>query len=401
MTIKHLGAREILDSRGVPTLEVWISDGAGNHASFGVPAGKSTGKREAAEQRDGDAKRYDGQGVLKAIGHVHKLAPHLAGWRVGEQEAWDEWLIHQDGTPNKHRLGANTILGLSGAYAKLSALAAKQPLWHWLAEQAGTTPRFPRIYSNLINGGKHAPGLDIQEFMVVPKTSQPSEAVPLLAGIHSAAVMEAKHHFGPTAALVGDEGGMAPTGITHDQAWQLLHAVAEGNDLAADVAASSFATGNGAYTFEGHAVSAGNLTKRFSGWVKRYHLLSLEDPFAEDDIRAFERLGSKLGTMVVGDDLTVTDAGIIRDAAMRNMIQGVIIKPNQIGTLTETLRAIDAAQQADVKAIISHRSGETVDAFVSDLAVAVGAFGLKIGAPARGERVAKYNRLLEIEEEMR
>jgi enolase len=414
--ITEVRAREILDSRTTPTIEVtlWADDA---RATFSTPSGASTGKHEAHELRDGDAARYGGNGVRKCVEIVEKLRAELIGRELGDQAGFDAWLIAQDGTPNKDKLGGNTILALSGAYLRLSAVVRGLEVWQLVAELAETTPAFPRIYANVVNGGKHAPGLDVQEFMVVPREARPSVAVPQVVAAYVALGLELKSKYGPFARLVGDEGGYVPAGAKHADIWQMLRAAAPAAnyDLACDVAASSLAvdddvSGEDGYKFEGAQISRQQLADVYRVWARDYNLLSIEDPFAEDDRAGFALLGAAATSapaantdptpFVVGDDISVTSAERITELAAAGLIGGVIIKPNQIGTVTETLAAVRAAHAHSVKVIVSHRSGETNDDFVSDLAYGVGAFGLKIGAPARGERVAKYNRLLAIEESL-
>lgn len=402
MKIKFIKAHEILDSRGLPTLQIEMESANSIGASFSVPAGKSTGLNEALEKRDQDKKRFDGNGVLACIKIVEQLKPYLIGFELGQQTRFDEMLIHLDGTPNKQNLGANTLLGLSGAYLRLSAKLMKQNLWHYIAYLTGSKPLFPRLYANLINGGKHAPGLDVQEFMIVPKSTTPSEVIPQIATFYKELGHALSDEFGPAATLIGDEGGYAPGGIKHDQALKFLDQLRNSRiDLACDIAASSFCK-KGQYNFEGQNLTVAGLINKFIEWDKTYHLLSLEDPVAENDLEGLELLVAKNPRFaIIGDDLTVTSAEKIIKLAKAKLVSGVIIKPNQIGTVSETFTAITAAKQVGIKIIVSHRSGETNDDFVSDLAFGVGAFGFKLGAPARGERIAKYNRLLAIEREAR
>ncbi len=397
MKIQSIRAREILDSRGMPTLEVAM-DAEGYASVFAVPAGKSTGAHEAVELRDG-GERYGGNGVQSAVSAALGLADEICAREWESLADFDGFLLEKDGTPNKSRLGGNTLLGLSGAFVRLMALTQDKPLWQFLGERIGAAPAFPRIFANLINGGKHAPGLDVQEMMVVPHADKPSDAVPAIAQIFHALGDELAKAYGPSARLAGDEGGYAPSGANHDAALATLRklAPADGFDLAIDAAASSFYH-DGKYAFEGGSITASELAGHYRSWREEYGLFSIEDPFTED---AGDDFATIMGDgLVVGDDLTVTDASRIEVAAKAGQINGVIIKPNQIGTVTETLRAIKSAHDNGVKTIISHRSGETTDDFVSDLAYGTGAFGCKIGAPCRGERVAKYNRLLAIELEV-
>jgi len=420
--ITKVRAREILDSRTTPTIEVTLWAGE-TSATFSAPSGASTGKNEAHELRDGDSARYGGKGVRGCVEIVEKLSAELVGRELGDQAGFDAWLIAQDGTPNKDKLGGNTLLALSGAYLRASAVARGLEVWQLVAELMGSgapgsapggaptptpapSPAFPRIYANLVNGGKHAPGLDVQEFMVIPRETRPSLAVPQVAAVYAALGKELTTKYGPFAHLVGDEGGYVPAGAKHADIWQMLRAAAPADqfDLACDVAAGSLAvgddlTGDSGYRFEGATLTRAQLADVYRSWAAEYHLLSVEDPFAEADRAGFALLGQQ-SFFVVGDDISVTSAERITELTAAGLIGGVIIKPNQIGTVTETLAAVRAAHAHSVKVIVSHRSGETNDDFVADLAYGVGAFGLKIGAPARGERVAKYNRLLAIEESL-
>jgi enolase len=415
--ITEVLAREILDSRTTPTIEVTMKAGE-LRATFSTPSGASTGTHEAHELRDGDAARYGGKGVRGCVQAIEALRGELVGRELGDQAGFDVWLIERDGTPNKDKLGGNTILALSGVYLRLSAVARGLEVWQLVNELLNATargeaakPAFPRIYANLVNGGKHAPGLDVQEFMVVPRETRPSLAVPAIAAVYSALGAELKAKYGPFAHLVGDEGGYVPAGAKHADIWQMLRAAAPAADfdLACDVAASSLAvdddvSGDSGYHFEGATLTRVQLADIYRGWAAEHNLLSVEDPFAEADRTGFalvDAASSPAPTFfVVGDDISVTSAERITELAAAGLIGGVIIKPNQIGTVTETIAAVQAAHAHSVKVVVSHRSGETNDDFVADLAYGVGAFGLKIGAPARGERVAKYNRLLAIEESL-
>lgn len=402
MKITKIDATEILDSRGEPTIEVSMSCGDVTTV-FGVPAGASTGKNEAHELRDG-GERYEGQGVSKDIAKLADIAPQLIGLELFAQQNFDDLLSSIDGTSDKSNLGANTIIGLSLAYSQLSAVVKKMPLWKYLAEQYKTKPSFPKIYANLVNGGKHAPGLDIQEFMIVPKTVNIEKNIEQIHNFRTMLGQALTQEFGAGAKLVGDEGGYAPLGAKHQQILDIYKAINEliNNhfDFALDAAASSFYK-NSKYEFEQQSLSRQELLEVYMGYSQHYNMLSIEDPFAEDDIDGWQELAkTKHNFMVVGDDLTVTNADFINKYAAKELIDGVIIKPNQIGTLSETMLAIKATVENNLKVIVSHRSGETTSTFISDLAYGVGAYGLKIGAPVRGERVAKYDRLLEIAKEV-
>jgi enolase len=400
MKLSRIWGQEILDSRGWPTLSVTAESDSGNRASFGVPAGQSTGRHEAVELRDG-GDRYEGLGVQGCLNQLERLKSKLHGQPLGDQERFDDLLIGLDGTSNKSHLGGNTMLGLSGVYLRLSAYEAKQAVWEYIAQILGSQPAFPRLFANLINGGKHAPGLDIQELMAVPIETRPAEAVPLIQKIYRLLGERLSAEYGPSARLIGDEGGYAPAGISHAAAWRMLRDVAgDKADLACDAAANNLVSGSG-YQFEGRELSAMELAEIYGRWGSDFGLISVEDPFAEEDSAAYKLLASSRDDLnVIGDDLTVTNSKRILSEAKKATIQGTIIKPNQTGTITETFKAIEAAREANIDIIVSHRSGETNDDFVADLAYGAAANGLKLGAPARGERIAKYNRLLTIELEV-
>lgn len=404
MSISSITPYQILDSRGEPTLCVRMSADSGHSAEFSVPAGKSVSTMEPVEMRDGQGGSYNGTGVTKAINVINNIIAHkFIGYPLGNQADFDSLLLALDGTPNKANLGGNTILALSGAYLLLSANVRQAEPWQFVAALLNNAkPAFPRIYANLINGGKHAPGLEIQEFMIVPKSQKPSEAIEQIYLFHRTIRSIFASLYGPTTKLVGDEGGMAPIGITTEVA---LEALSQMNtkqqnkfDLALDVAANSFYE-EGKYTLADQQLDAKSLAQLYLDWDKRFHLFSIEDPFAETDTEGFKLLSTQMGKkfFVVGDDITSTNKTKIAELAKQKLIGGVIIKPNQVGTMTETLEAIVAAKAANIKIIISHRSGETNSNFIADLAFGCSAFGIKIGAPVRGERVSKYNRLLEIE----
>ena len=403
MKITDVKALEILDSRGEPTIEVELTCNDVS-AIFGVPAGASTGKKEARELRDG-SDRYNGKGVEKAIAKLESIKPKLLGAELFEQQKFDELLIELDGTADKSNIGANTIVGLSLAYTMLCAKSQKQPLWQYIANKYNVTPNFPRIYANLVNGGKHAPGLDIQEFMIVAITTNMQESIEKITEFRNSLKQELSRIFGTGAQLVGDEGGFAPTGATAEQILGIYKNINNSMnnyfEFALDSAASSFYKDD-IYNYEKQDMNAEQLLEVYQSYSKDFGLLSVEDPFAEDDISAWKNLSATQHSyMVIGDDLTVTNAKLTDKYAKEKLIDGVIIKPNQIGTMTETMQTIESAQENNIKVIVSHRSGETTSTFISDLAYAVGAFGIKIGAPVRGERVAKYDRLLEISKEVK
>ncbi len=397
-------AREILDSRGNPTVEVEITLDSGARGTAAVPSGASTGAHEAIELRDRDPHRYGGLGVLTAVRHVREtLAPLLAGRDPADQRGIDEALIAADGTPNKGRLGANTILGVSLAVAHAAAADRGQALFRSLGGPEAATLPVPLM--NVLNGGKHADnGLEFQEFMVVPLGALTfPEALRMGAEIYHALHRVLLERG--LATGVGDEGGFAPRLAGNEQALDLLldairgAGYTPGRDaaLALDPASSNFFD-DGRYRIGGTAFSSPELVEYYARLADRFPIVSIEDGLAEDDwdgwIALTRRLGSRL--QLVGDDLYVTNLRRITEGIARGAGNAVLIKLNQIGTLTETLEAIRLTQRQRWAAVISHRSGETEDTTIADLAVAVGAGQIKTGAPARSERVGKYNRLLRI-----
>lgn len=409
MTALRLGkldALEILDSRGRPTLQVTVTLVDGTTGVAGVPAGASTGSREAVERRDHDSDRYGGLGVSEAAAAVRgEIADALAsGQRWEGQDDIDAALVALDGTPNKRRLGANAVIGVSTACARAFANHARIPLWQWLATP-GVLPRLPVPHFNVLNGGAHAANrLDFQEFMIAP-LGAPTYAEAVRAGAETYAALRSLLTERGHATGLGDEGGFAPD-VTETQALDLLveaisragySAGRDGVAIALDPAATGFHRDD-AY----HAGNASRSSQDMIDWygqlADRYPIWSIEDGLDEDDWNGWTALTKALGERIqlVGDDNLVTDPATISAAAHRKAGNAALIKPNQIGTVTETLAAIQAARDAGFAQMISHRSGETMDTFVADLAVACGCGQLKSGAPARGERVAKYNRLLEI-----
>ncbi|MBM4457871.1 MAG: phosphopyruvate hydratase [Chloroflexi bacterium] len=409
--ITEILGREILDSRGNPTIEVEVyleCDAMGRAA---VPSGASTGIHEALELRDGDKERYGGKGVLKAVEHVNdELAEALIGMDALDQVALDKAMIELDGTPNKSRFGANAILGISMAAARAAADAVGLPLYRYLG---GVSARIlPVPMMNIMNGGAHAnwQGTDLQEFMIAPLGAPTfQEAVRWGAEVYQAlkGVLKSKGY----STGVGDEGGFAPTLRTNADAIELiLQAVQKagykpGEDvaIALDAAASGFFE-DGVYHLrtEGRKVSAAEMVEMYADWVVKYPVISIEDGLAEDDWEGWTLLNKTVGatTQLVGDDLFVTNVTHIGRGIAEKAANAVLIKLNQIGTLTETIAAIEMARRAGWKAMISHRSGETGDTFIADLSVAMGTGQLKTGAPCRSERVEKYNQLLRIEEEL-
>ncbi|MBO1902225.1 phosphopyruvate hydratase [Leucobacter weissii] len=401
-------AREILDSRGNPTVEVEVGLTDGSVGRAGVPSGASTGAFEAYELRDGDESRYLGKGVTGAVEAVfEELGPAVDDIEASDQRIVDQALIDADGTENKQRVGANAILGVSLAVAHAAADSAGLPLYRYLGgPTAGTLP-VPLM--NIINGGAHADtGVDIQEFMAVPLGAETfSEGLRWGAEVYHALKALLKERGYATA--LGDEGGFAPDLPHNAAALDLIVEAIEragyvpGRDvaLALDVASTEFSR-DGAYHFEGQARSAAELIAYYTDLVERYPLVSIEDPLAEDDWDGWVALTAALGDRVqlVGDDLFVTNPERLADGIARGAGNSLLVKVNQIGTLTETLDAVQLAQRSGYTAILSHRSGETEDVTIADLAVATGAGQIKTGAPARSERVAKYNQLLRIEEEL-
>lgn len=404
-SIDAIHARQILDSRGNPTIEVEVVLDDGTHSRAAVPSGASTGAFEAVELRDGGAE-FGGKGVQKAIrAVVDEIQPELLGEEADEQRLIDFAMIDLDGTPDKSRLGANAILGVSLAAAKAAAESAKLPLFRYLGGPNAHVLPVPMM--NILNGGAHADtNVDIQEFMVAPiGASTFSDALRWGAETYHALKSVLKQHGLNTG--VGDEGGFAPD-LEHNQAALdlLIEAIGKagfvpGADiaLAVDAAATEFHTADG-YNFEGGTKSATEMTSIYASWLDAYPIVSLEDPLAEDDWTGWQELTASLGerVQIVGDDLFVTNPERLRRGISTKAANALLVKLNQIGTLTETLSAVDQANRSGFACMISHRSGETEDTTIADLAVAINCGQLKTGAPARSERVAKYNQLLRIEE---
>lgn len=410
MKIKSISAREIIDSRGNPTIEVEVFLDNGACGKAAVPSGASTGKYEAIELRDGDKKRYGGLGVRKAVDNVVKIIqPAMTGFDVSAQEKLDNKLIELDGTPDKSRLGANALLGVSMAAAHAAANSAKKPLYQYLGGEAAITLPVPMM--NILNGGKHAENsTDLQEFMVMPTGARSfSQAMQMGCEVYQSLKKVIKQKKLNTN--VGDEGGFAPSLPSNKEAVELILAAIEiagykpGSDcqIALDPAASSFYR-DGTYVLEreGKSLSGAQMVDFYVDWVSKYPIISIEDGLDEDDWDNWALLTQKLGGKVqlVGDDLYVTNVKRIKQGIAMTASNSVLIKVNQIGTLTETLAAIEMARKAGWTAVISHRSGETEDTTIADLAVAWNSGQIKTGAPCRSERVAKYNRLLKIENEL-
>ena len=412
--IVDIRGREILDSRGNPTVEadVVCEDGARGRAA--VPSGASTGRREALELRDGDAERYLGKGVRKAVANVcGPIRDALLGLDACAQRDIDDCMLHLDGSPNKGELGANAILSVSLASAKAAAESRGQALYEYLGEdRKGDAPwRMPVPMMNIINGGAHADNnIDLQEFMIVPVgVDSLAEAVRCGAEVFHALKSELSGRG--LATSVGDEGGFAPDLKSNREAVEVILAAIEksgyaaGKDvcLALDPASSEFYR-DGRYCLdsENKILDAEQFTDYLADWVDQYPIISIEDGMAEDDWDGWSALTQRIGDRVqlVGDDLFVTDAKIIKSGIERGVANSVLIKLNQIGTLSETLDAVDTAMKADYTVVISHRSGETEDTSIADLAVATGAGQIKTGSLSRSDRIAKYNRLLRIEESL-
>lgn len=408
--IKEVRAREILDSRANPTVEVDVTLEGGARGSAKVPSGASTGQFEAVELRDGDKTRYGGKGVLKAVTNVNEtIAPEIAKMSVDDQEALDRALIDLDGTENKSNLGANATLGVSLAVAHAAAAQKGVPLYRHLGGDEAHLLPVPLF--NILNGGKHAEGsTDFQEFMVAP-VGAPTFKEALRAGSQVYHALGRLLHDKGLPTTVGDEGGFAPPGQTNEEAIELvLQAIGSagykpGDDvaIALDPATSELAEG-GHYVLarEGRTLSSTELADLWRDWCAEYPIISIEDGMAEEDWDGWRQLNARIGDRVqlVGDDIFVTNVQRIKRGIREESANSVLIKLNQIGTLTETLAAIEEARRAGWTNVISHRSGETEDTTIADLAVATGAGQIKTGAPARGERTAKYNRLLRIEEEL-
>jgi len=403
--VAEVSAREILDSRGNPTLEVEVGLQGGARGRAAVPSGASTGSREAVELRDRDASRFLGRGVLQAARNVREvLGPALLGLPAEDQAAVDARLRETDGSPDKGRLGANALLGCSLAVACAAAAAAGRPLFRYLGGALARTLPVPLL--NVINGGAHADNpLEVQEFMIVP-AGLPSFGEALRAGAEIYQHLKRALAERGLATGVGDEGGFAPQlGSTEEACGFLVTAIERAGYrpgeqvwLAVDAAASEFAQDGGGYRLEGRALDAGQLIDFWTSLAGRFPLLSLEDGLGEGDWDGWRALTERLGPrlQLVGDDLFVTNPAILEQGIARGLGNALLVKPNQIGTLTETWAAVDLARRAGYRAMLSHRSGETDDSWIAHLAVAAGCGQIKAGAPARGERVAKYNELLRI-----
>lgn len=408
--IEDIQAREILDSRGTPTIEVAVELVGGARGVAAVPSGASTGVHEAVELRDGDKSRYGGKGVLKAVGHVNEaIREALVGRDAAEQTLMDRLMIGLDGTANKGKLGANAILSVSLAVAKASANAYQQPLYRYLGGVSANVLPVPMM--NILNGGKHADNsTDMQEYMILPVgASSFHEALRMGAEVYQG--LKKVLHDKKLNTNVGDEGGFAPSLGSNREALEVIVSAIEsagykpGVDifLGMDPAASEFYQ-DGKYVLarEGRTLTSSEMVDLYEQWLNDYPIVSIEDGLAEDDWAGWSELRQRLGhrLQLVGDDLFVTNTERLKRGIQDRSANSILIKLNQIGTLTETMAAIEMAKQAAFTAVVSHRSGETEDTTIADLVVATNAGQIKTGSPARSERVAKYNRLLAIEDEL-
>jgi enolase len=414
LKIEHVKAREILDSRGNPTVEVDVRLKDGTVGRAAVPSGASTGEHEACELRDGDAKRYGGKGTLKAVHNVNtKIAPELLELDPRNQEHIDRLMIELDGTPNKAKLGANAILGVSMAVAKAAAAASGLPLYRYLGGTAAKVLPVPMM--NILNGGKHADNnVDFQEFMIQPWGAK-NFAHALRMGTEIYHALKKVLHKKGMSTAVGDEGGFAPNLATNDEALEVIAEAVKaagykfGKDVfvALDPAASELWDGEKKKyklfkSAPDRLLSSEEMINIWSGWADKYPIRSLEDGLAENDWDGWKLITDKLGKKVqlVGDDLFVTNTKFLERGISTGTANSILVKVNQIGTLTETFEAVQLAMRNGYTAVLSHRSGETEDATIADIAVATNCGQIKTGAPARSDRVAKYNQLLRIEEEL-
>ena len=409
-TIVDIIGREIIDSRGNPTVECDVLLESGVMGRAAVPSGASTGSREAIELRDGDKKRYLGKGVLKAVENINtEISEAIMGLDASEQAYVDQTLIDLDGTDNKARLGANSMLAVSMAVAKAAAEEAGLPLYRYLGGSAQMALPVPMM--NVINGGAHANNnLDLQEFMIIP-VGAPSFREAIRYGAEVFHALKKLINDAGMSTAVGDEGGFAPSVQNHEAAIQLILKAIEqagykpGDDiaLALDCASSEFyKDGKYQLTGEKKTLTAAEFTKLLSDWCQKYPILSIEDGMAEDDWDGWKHLTQRLGGKVqlVGDDLFVTNTKILREGIEQKVANSILIKINQIGTLTETFAAIELAKRHSYTSVVSHRSGETEDTTIADIAVATNALQIKTGSMSRSDRIAKYNQLLRIEEDL-
>ena len=409
-TIEDVLAREILDSRGNPTVEVEVLLMGSERGVAAVPSGASTGAHEAVELRDGDKSRYGGKGVLTAVRHVNEtIREAIIGLDAVDQVMLDEVMIELDGTPNKQKLGANAILGVSLAIAKAAASVQQQPLYRYLGGVSARTLPVPLM--NILNGGKHADNsTDMQEYKILPVgASTFRDALRMGAEVYQS--LKRVLHSKKYNTNVGDEGGFAPSLSSNREALELIVAAIEsagykpGVDifLGMDPAATEFyENGNYVLAREGRTLTSAEMVNLYEQWINEYPIITIEDGLAEDDWAGWTHLRQRLGDRIqlIGDDLFVTNTARLKRGIQEHSANSILIKLNQIGTLTETMAAIEMAKRAAFTAVVSHRSGETEDTTIADLVVATNAGQIKTGAPARSERVAKYNRLLVIEEEL-
>jgi enolase len=411
--IESIHARQILDSRGNPTVEVDVVTESGAFGRAAVPSGASTGTHEAVELRDGDKKRYVGKGVLKAVENVNsKISAEIIGFDVFDQNLLDKIMIELDGTPNKGNLGANAILGTSLAIAKAAAMESGVPLYRYIGGVSANTLPVPMM--NILNGGSHADNsIDFQEFMVMPvKADTFSES--LRMGTEVFHTLKKVLHDAGLSTNVGDEGGFAPNIKSNEEAIEIVLKAIEkagfkpGEDIfiAMDAATSEFydATAN-TYTFKkssGKSISSDEMVEYWASWAKKYPIISIEDGMAEDDWNGWKKLTDAIGKKVqlVGDDLFVTNVLRLQDGIDKGVANSILIKVNQIGSLSETIAAVNLAKRNAYKSIMSHRSGETEDSTIADLAVALNTGQIKTGSASRSDRMAKYNQLIRIEEEL-
>ncbi len=416
MKITSVKALEILDSRGKPTIRTFIALDGGSIHQASVPSGASTGKHEALELRDNDQKHHLGQGVQKAVENVNtQIAQKIVGQEVLNPKKIDEIMLELDGTENKSKLGANSILSVSLAVTRAAAHVSQKPLWKFINEyyfQSPTSkvqsPKFPRLMVNIVNGGKHAGwNFDIQEFMIMPVTNEPSKSTTIAAEIFQQLGKNLKNN--KLSTLVGDEGGYSPSLSSNEEVFEMIEKSAAeigyirntDYNFGVDCAATEFFE-NGKYILKktNETKTAAQMTEFYSQIGQKYNIQSFEDPFAEDDWEAwtkFTEMAEKFHFQVVGDDLLVTNPQRIKTAIEKKAVNAVLIKLNQIGTMKETVEAIKMTIDARWKFVISHRSGETEDPFIADLAYGSGADFIKTGSMSRSERLSKYNRLIEIE----
>lgn len=411
--IESIHARQILDSRGNPTVEVEVTTEAGAFGRAAVPSGASTGTNEAVELRDGDKKRYQGKGVLKAVANVNdKIAEEVVGFDVYEQNLIDKVMIELDGTPNKGKLGANAILGTSLAVAKAAAMESGQSLFRYIGGVNANTLPVPMM--NILNGGSHADNsIDFQEFMVMPVGADSfSEALHMGASVFH--TLKKVLHDKKLSTNVGDEGGFAPNLKSNEEAIEVVLKAIEqagykpGQDIciALDPAASEFYDSKTKlYHFKkssGKKLKPAEMADYWTKWVKKYPIISLEDGMAEDDWTGWKQLTDSVGSKIqlVGDDLFVTNVKLLQEGINKGVANAILVKVNQIGSLTETIDAVNLAKRNSYKSVMSHRSGETEDSTIADLAVALNCGQIKTGSASRSDRMAKYNQLLRIEEEL-